>query len=344
MWVKGELFDDFDAVASSAQDRLDRTNQPYLFDRLTWFRMLWQHCPPGEFPIIARTRAENCDAWLFLANVDGRHATGLGNWYTLSFRPIFTSEASASTKVALLTALARRLASGPSKLSTIMLSPVPDADGSVEIVVKAFRRGGWFATSAPIMANWTANISGKSFDQYWAERPGQVRSTHDRKLKKSGITVDIYTKFSAKAWAEYEDIYDESWKGEEGSPAFLRAMFEHEGKAGALRLGIARLGGRAIAAQLWTVEGGSAIIHKLAYREDASEHSPGTILTTAMFRHVIDTDKVTLIDYGTGDDGYKADWMDTRNVLHQIDLYNVKTISGLFGALKAMVKGLFRRP
>lgn len=344
MWVKGELFDDFDAVAASALDRLDRKHQPYLFDRLTWFRMLWAHCPPGEYPMIARTRAENCDAWLFLANVDGRHAVGLGNWYTLSYRPIYTSDAPEGTKVALLTALARRLATGPSRLSTITLSPVPDSDGSVDIVLKAFRRGGWFATSAPTTANWTADVTGKTFAEYWAERPGQVRSTHDRKLKKSGITTHIYRAFDEGAWADYEDIYNESWKGEEGSPAFLRAMFEHEGNHGALRIGLARIGDRAIAAQLWTVEGGSAIIHKLAYREEAAEHSPGTILTTAMFKHVIDEDKVRLIDYGTGDDSYKADWMDTRGVLHQIDLYNVKTISGLIGALKAAIKGLFRRP
>jgi hypothetical protein len=134
MWVKGELFDDFESVAASVHDRLDRAHQPFLFDRLTWFRMLWQHCPPGEFPIIARTRAENCDAWLFLANVDGRNAVGLGNWYTLSYRPIFTAETTDTTKIALLTALARRLASGPSRLSSITLSPVPERDGSVDVL------------------------------------------------------------------------------------------------------------------------------------------------------------------------------------------------------------------
>lgn len=344
MWVKGELFDDFDTVAACALDRLDRTNQINLFDRLTWFRLLWQHCPPGEFPLIARTRAENCDAWLFLAIVDGRNATSLANWYTLSFRPIFTADVPDTTKTGLLTALARRLGTGKSCLSTIQLSPVPEKDASVEIIAKAFRRGGWFVETTPVMVNWTANVAGKSFEEYWAERPGEVRSTYARKLKKSGITVEVHTEFDPEIWSEYEDIYDDSWKDEEGSPEFLRAIFEHEAKNGALRLGIARIEGRAIAAQLWTVEGGTAIIHKLAYREDASAHSPGTILTTEMFRHVLDNDHVSLIDYGTGDDRYKSDWMDTRNILHTVDLYNVKTISGLFGALRAMIKGLIKKP
>ena len=70
------------------------------------------------------------------------------------------------------------------------------------------------------------------------------------------------------AWADYEAVYAASWKPEEGSPAFLRALAEQEGAAGTLRLGIARRGGRPVAAQLWTVESGVATIHKLAYVED----------------------------------------------------------------------------
>ncbi len=343
MWVKGELFDDFSAVAQSANGRLDRAAQTSLFDRLSWFELLWTHCTPGEFPFIARARAENCDAWLFLSNTDGRNATALANWYTLSYRPIFTEDAQESTKLILLTAIAKRISSGKSKLSTITLEPVPETDDSVDIILKSFRRGGWHAVSYPIKANWIVNVTGKTFAQFWSERPGEVRSTHDRKLKKSGAVVEILTRFDSKAWADYEDIYNESWKGEEGSPAFMKAMFADEGKAGALRIGICRIEGVAVAAQLWTVENGIAIIHKLAYRESASEHSPGTILTTALFKHVIDTDKVHLIDYGTGDDKYKQAWMEDRKILHRIELYNIKSFGGVFGALKSIILSPFKK-
>src|SRR3546814_12565678 len=72
--------------------------------------------------------------------------------------------------------------------------------------------------------------------------------------------------------------------------------------AGHLRMGIARRDGLAVAAQLWTVENGVALIHKLAHREDAGAGSPGTLLSHASFRPVIDTDTVPRIDFGTGDD------------------------------------------
>ncbi len=120
-------------------------------------------------------------------------------------------------------------------------------------------------------------------------------------------------------------------------------MAETEGAAGALRIGIARLEGQAIAAQLWTVEHGTAIIHKLAHREEAAELSPGTILSKAMFAHVIDKDRVSMIDFGTGDDRYKADWMDTRRDLMRVELYNPRTLRGLMGGMKAGLRTLVRR-
>ena len=243
MWVKGELFDDFDAAERSAQNCLHRSAQPHFFDRLDWFRLLWAHCPPGKTPLIARARAENTDAWLFLCRQDSTAATGLANWYTLAFRPIFSSESSPQIKRALLTAIAKRLSNG---LSSIVIAPVPASDGSADLLAAAFRKAGWLAFKTPKTANWTVDVTGKSFADYWAERPGNLRSTHDRKRKKFGTTTEIHTKFDEGAWAIYEDIYAESWKGEEGSPAFVREMAKTQGQVGALRLGIAHHEGRAV--------------------------------------------------------------------------------------------------
>ena len=58
------------------------------------------------------------------------------------------------------------------------------------------------------------------------------------------------------------------------------------------------------------MENGTAYIHKLAHLESAKPISPGTTLSAALFEHVIDRDNVTLVDFGTGSDSYKADWME----------------------------------
>jgi hypothetical protein len=340
MWVKGELFDDLDAVARAAQDRLDRAHQSRLFDRLEWFRLLWRHCPPGKMPLVARARAENAEAWLFLARTAPHRATALANWYTLGFRPVFWGDPPEATRRALLQAIAKRLKPG---LAAIELMPVPEREGMADIIVAAFRRAGWIAFKRPKDGNWLAETKGGSFEDYWAARPGNLRSTLDRKSKKFDVETRVYTSFDEAAWEEYEQVYGRSWKSEEGAPAFLKALAEREGAAGALRLGIARFEGRPVAAQFWTCDHDRAIIHKLAYVEEVREMSAGTILSAAMFRHAIDTDKVAKIDFGTGDDSYKTDWMEWRDELHRIMIFNPASLSGLLGAGREALSHLYHR-
>ena len=154
---------------------------------------------------------------------------------------------------------------------------------------------------------------------------------------------EIYDRFDESAWADYEEVYRQSWKPEEGSFPFLRALARQEGAAGTLRLGVARKDGRPVAVQLWLVENGEATIHKLAYAESAKAMSPGTLLGMEMFRRALDEDHVRTIDYGTGDDAYKKDWMAERRVLWQIEAFNPKTLRGLAGAARATASTLVRR-
>mgnify|MGYP006199459373 CR=1 FL=1 len=110
-----------------------------------------------------------------------------------------------------------------------------------------------------------------------------------------------------------------------------------------LRLGIARHEGVPVAAQFWLIENGEATIHKLAYAESAKSLSPGTILGEAMFRRAIDKDRVRLIDYGTGDEPYKAEWMAERRPLWQLSAHNPRTLRGLLGIVRAKASALAGR-
>ena len=135
-----------------------------------------------------------------------------------------------------------------------------------------------------------------------------MRTTLKRKAKK--VDVDILTHFDETAWAAYKAIYSESWKPEEERADILEAFAAAEGAAGRIRLGIGRADGVPVAAQFWTVENGTAYIHKLAHIEAATPLSAGTTLSAALFEYVIDTDGVELVDFGTGSDAYKRDWME----------------------------------
>lgn len=318
-----ERFESWDAVEAAAAGALDRAAQPRLFDRLAWFRLIEAHCaPPG------RLLALRCaDTWLFLAEQRGE-ARAYGAWYSLRVGPIGGS------------ANLDALAGSPSKsLSRLEVSPMDDPAA----LATALRRAGWMVRVSPATASWQADTGGLSFEQYWAARPSRLRSTFARKSRTAGLSVEIHRSFDRPAWEAYEQVYRASWKPEEGSFAFLRALAEAEGAAGTLRLGIARKGGEPVAAQLWTVENGTAWIHKLAYREDAKSLSPGTILSEAMFRAAIDRDRVARIDYGTGDEPYKADWMDRRETLWRIEAFNPRTAGGLIAAARAAASALVGR-
>lgn len=306
------LFTDLDAVARDAAGALDRARQPRLYDRLDWFRRTLAHCPPPGTPLVVRARDDEGAAWLFLSRRGGR-AQALASWYTLAFDAVTTGDAP-------LAALPGALRG----IGHVELSPIE----APETLADAFRAAGWQVLVTPMSVNWRI-APGTDFAVFWAARPGKLRSTVERKGRKAKLDIAIHRTFSSEAWEAYAEIYAASWKGEEGSWPFLRAMAEAEGAAGTLRLGIASKDGQPLAAQLWTVEHGRATIHKLAYREDAKALSPGSILSHAMFAHVIERDRPALIDYGTGDQPYKADWMDTAHPLWRIEASNPRHPLGL---------------
>ena len=328
MSVEVELFDDLEAVERDAAGALDRGAQPAIFNRLSWFRLLAEHIAlPGK-PIAARARHMQRRAWLFLT-VEDRRASAWANWYSLRWAPIGEPELIRHILAAFRDGLVPRLD----------LAPLEETAALVE----ACRDSGWIPFITPAAVNWRADTAGLDFDAYWARRPAKLRNTAERKAKAAGLEIEIVDEFEPAAWAEYESVYEASWKPEEGSPAFLRALAEQESAAGTLRLGIARKDGKAVAAQLWLVENKEATIHKLAYREDAKALSPGTVLSMAMFRHVLDRDRVAVIDYGTGDEAYKTDWMDSKRTLWRIEAFNRRTLRGLAGAMRAAASALVGR-
>jgi hypothetical protein len=320
-----KLFDDLDSVAADARGALDRV--PSLFDRLDWFRLVEAHCPPPGRLLAARARGDDGDAWLFLAGQGGR-AEAWRCWYSLRFGLVGDARGAE--------AIARALRQ---RLSRLEIAPLAEP----EPLATAFRRAGWATFVGPATASWRIDTEGRDFEAYWAARPGKLRNTAQRKAKAAGLDIEIHGVFDDAAWAAYEEVYAASWKPEEGSPAFLRALAEQEGQAGRLRLGVARKDGRPLAAQLWTVEDGTAWIHKLAYREDSKALSPGTVLSMAMFRAALDEDRVSRIDYGTGDDGYKRDWMGERATLWRLEAFNLASPRGLAGAVRAGLSALVRR-
>ena len=321
-----ELFDDLDDVERDAAGALDRSARGSIFERLDWFRLIERHCPPPGKLLVIRAQEGDCRAWLFL-KVEGRRALGLSTWYSFDYGAILKC-GDQHRGYALAEALIGGLRRHRPRIASVELSPLPAGDP----ISLCFPGKFWLWRLAPATTRWGMNTIGQDFTGYWSARPSRLRNTVDRKAKAAGLDIRIHTTFSEEAWADYEHVYARSWKPEEGSPGFLRALAEMEGAAGTLRLGIASKDGEPVAAQLWLTEGRVAAIHKLAYVDAAKSLSPGTILTMAMFRQALDVDKVNAIDFGLGDDAYKADWVDHNCPMYRLLAYDLLSLHGLWRA------------
>lgn len=281
------------------------------FDRAEWFDALARECGLKPLHVIARSGTD----WAILPlRRAANRIEALTTWYSFRWRPLIGPGGNCPV---LLEALGRDLRKRTARLC---LAPLPDEDGSTASLALALRRTGWSVRVEQCDVNHYLSVKHRTFADYLASRPGALRTTLKRKSAK--LSVEILKHFEPGAWAEYEAIYAASWKPDEGAPAFLRRFAEAEAAGGRLRLGLARAEGKTVAAQFWTVEGGTAWIHKLAHLPDAAGLSPGTVLTAALLEHVIDADRVATVDFGTGDDPYKRDWMEQVRPRYQLEALN----------------------
>ena len=207
----------------------------------------------------------------------------------------------------------------------------------------ALRAAGWWVKATPAGDRHWLDLTGLTHDEWWDSRPGALKNTVKRKAKKGVVDIQLLTAYDPGSWAAYESIYAASWKPEEGDPALLRAFAEAESTRGTFRMGIARIEGIPVAAQFWTVEDGTAFIHKLAHVEDSLKASPGTLLSAALFRHVIEVDRVSRVDFGTGNDGYKKDWMNRHEPLWRLEAFNPSRIAAWGPAIKAFARSVTAR-
>jgi hypothetical protein len=316
---------------------LDRAHQPHLFDRISWIEALHRFCMPGIKPHILHASEAPAEAWLFLADTGEHRRTAIANYYSFAFRPVFTGGPPADQRLRLVESLARDMALDTAQIE---MFPVLADDGTSDLILSAFRKAGWITVRRPMGTNHFLVVNGRDFARYWAGRPGALRNTVRRKQRGNTLEYEVHATLTDALWDDYAAVYRNSWKPSEPNLDFLRSIATLESEAGTLRLGFARSGAAPVATQLWTVENGTALIHKLAHCQSADDASPGTLLSHFMFRHVIDTDRAEQIDYGTGDNSYKTEWMEAKRPLYRIDCFNPRFSSAWLPAARTAISML----
>lgn len=260
----------------------------------------------------------------------GTKLSGLANYYTTLYEPLQAFNDQEQLTIAterVITAVCQL------KCDVIDLYPLNPASACYPLLIHAFKKNKRDVTPYFMYGNWYLLTQGQSFAEYWAARPSRLKNTIKRKTNKLK-TKKIEYRIAQRpdevtvAVSLYQQTYHASWKRDEPYPEFIPGFVKIAAEQGWLRLGLLFIDYQIAAAQIWLSVAHTAYIYKLCQNPDFDEYSPGSQLTVHLMRHVMDVDKVSKVDFLSGDDLYKKDWMSHRQELWGLQIVNSKTIYG----------------
>lgn len=314
-----------------------------FFCTTEWFDTLARHGIDGgaeaAWYVVRQTASGACFALPLVAKTSGTAAVygralgGLSNYYSSLFGAVGDTGACTVEGCRALAAHLKRQG------GVLDLQPLDIESPFFKNMLHALRLEGWLCDSYFCFGNWYLEVEGRAFAAYEPTVPSRIRNTVKRGLKKLKDTgdwqLDIVQEPGAaleQAIADWTTIYCKSWKVPEPFPGFVPALCRMAAERGWLRLGVVRVKAVPVAAQIWLLHEGRMLIYKLAYDEAHKHYSAGSVLTTEMMRRALDVDQCRQVDYLTGDDAYKADWMSHRRERHGIVAFNPAALQGLLSA------------
>ncbi len=311
-----------DALALLGQD---------AFSTLAWYRAtLAAGLPDRARPAFQVVEAGGQTLAVLPMLRQGSALSALATPYTCLWQPLLAPGLAEGQ----LHAIGGVLARGWRRHGTVRLEAMPAGDSALDALLAGLRAGGLRGLAYAHFGNWHERVAGQGWDAYLAGRPRRLRTAITRQTRRltaaPGFAFALVQGAAGldQAIADYETVFDASWKQPEPYPAFNPALMRASAQNGTLRLGILRLHGEPIAAQLWIVHRGWAGVLKLAYHEAHKAWAPGNVLTGLVIRHLLEHDAIAEIDFGRGDDEYKQQWAQARRQRVGLLLANPLTARG----------------
>jgi hypothetical protein len=332
----------FDELPAETRQLFDSAAATSFFSGMPWFNTFTKHAlDEGDRIRIYSLPASNSSgapqaalATLYKSAKSALFAPRKLSSLTSYYSSLFDMVSNGADDRKSASELAKLIASDAPKWDEVELKPL-DVDSPIfKALVEGLQAAGFVVQTFFCFGNWYSYVNGRTFAQYLEGLPSVLKNTLARKkkkLEKSGrAKIQIITNNDGldAAIEAYNKVYLASWKKPEPYPHFVPELIRKCSELGALRMGLVHIDGEPAAAQFWIVHNGNALIYKLAYDEKFADLSVGTILTATLMQHVIDVDRVAVVDYLTGDDSYKKDWMSLRRERWGILAMNPRTIRG----------------
>lgn len=209
-------------------------------------------------------------------------------------------------------------------------------DRALARITRTYEAYGWACETHRSFGVWHDTLI-DGWDAYWARRPGTLRETVRRRGKDArAILVP-----AADAAAVVARVAAKAWQDDEPFPTFVPEAILRGARDGWVRVYALDSGFDVPAAQLWLVGGGHASLAKTWHDKDAAPRSPGTVLTEAALRALYAGGAQT-IDFGRGDDPYKASWATMRAERWGVVARPLGTPGGILLATRSKVKRALR--
>jgi CelD/BcsL family acetyltransferase involved in cellulose biosynthesis len=267
--------------------------------------------------------------------------------YTCEYTPLFAGGMDQSLRIGAMAAFGRFCRPN----GVVRLDALPTEWAGLDELEAGVGQAGLRVLRFDHFGNWYEDVGGLNWPAYLASRTGALRETIKRRLRRAeklgNARFDMLRQPAEmdQAAAAFESVYERSWKEAEPYPTFNVALMRAMAASGSLRFGVWSIAAEAVAVQLWVVKDGEAVVLKLAHDEAFKAHSPGTVLTALMLRHLLDQEHVVRIDFGRGDDAYKQGWATGRRQRIGVLLVNPWHGSGLAELLRhgaGRVRALWR--
>lgn len=343
------VLDNFETLALRAPALVAATPGQDVFTSFAWFAHLYASAMADQFNarlLLVESDGGEPMACLPLAvpairgnGLSAQRLSSLSNYYSALFGPVVRDGAQPDREMC--RAFARVVASMRPAFDVMQLAPLDASAPFSQLMREALASEGFLVGEYFCFGNWYLHVRGRTFPEYLAALPSALRNTVTRKEKalrrRSGFALRIGHDCEAeleRAIADFSRVHANSWKQPEPAPLFVPGLCRLLAREGWLRIGVLRVDGEPIAAQIWIVKDGRALIYKLVYDQAHASLGAGSVLTKALIEHVIVNDHIDEIDYLTGDDAYKRDWMSDRRERHGLVAFNRTSTAGLILAAR----------
>lgn len=279
-----------------------------------------------------------------LGPIRQRELASFTNFYTMRGEPILATDTTDVDGV--FRHLASAICSERPRWDVVSLEALDPNLPVFQSLIDAFRNAGMLVHSYFQHAVWFEEIAGRSYDEYINDRGSKFFKTLQWKNRKIGrsdrFSYELITdeKHLDRSIANYQKVYQSSWKEPELYPDFIPRLISECARLGTLRLSFMYLDGEPIATQLTFLSGKTAFQYKMAYDKDILSNSYtknlsiGAIMQLRLIEHLIDVDKIEIFDFGVGDEDFKSKWCAKRGESWGVKAFNARTVPGLINALR----------